>query len=217
VAIERASWRANRHTDSPSETAAPGPRADVEAVSDPGRLARGDGAEKHAAVVRSVNGGRIRDRAWQLDPHRAVGVDLHSPHRGELAETRAVGAHGEDLVADGIRAHGVTTRQENHRAGYGVSGEAVDTAVAAKVSQLAEMAPERVDREDLPDLTGVGAEGIGVGPEEDPREGSDAAQEPVGGRTTEVGQLEELLAVQKKEFPDRTPRRRGRPDPDGTR
>src|SRR5262245_21269314 len=46
-------------------------------------------------------------RIDQLHAHRAVGVGAPAARVGELAETRAVAAHREDLVAEGIRAEGV--------------------------------------------------------------------------------------------------------------
>src|SRR5262245_52876180 len=61
----------------------------------------------------SVDRRRVGERAGKLDSDAAVGVFRQSGGIRELAEPAAVGAHGEDLAAEGVGAERVATRIED--------------------------------------------------------------------------------------------------------
>src|SRR5262245_6537864 len=64
--------------------------------------------------------------AGQLRVDRAVGLGYHAGRVGELAEARAVRAHGEELAAVGVSAQRIATRVEYERPGDRVLDEARD-------------------------------------------------------------------------------------------
>src|SRR5262245_60534774 len=121
---------------------------------------------------------RVRERAGHLDAYGAVRVDRHAARRRELAQPRAVPPHGENLVAEWVAADGIAARPEQHGPGDLVEHNAelavdcapgraaveaagvVQSAVRREVCDLAQVATECVDGEDLADpgrvLTGRG-------------------------------------------------------------
>src|SRR5262249_31398914 len=125
----------------------------------------------------------------EFDPVAPVRVGRETGDIGQLAEPRAVRAHGEDLVAEGIRAERIARSVEDdclrHRilTDELIPHEAVrrriqiacrlsDGAPWVEVCDLAQPAAERVNGEYLAVSRGVRPERVGGCPEEGARPGS---------------------------------------------
>src|SRR5262249_42316882 len=119
--------------------------------------------------------------AGQLRVDRAVGLGHHAGRVSELAEARAVRTHGEELTAAvGVPAQRIAARVEYERPGDRILDEARDVCTSrrertrkttaclracalarSEVRDLAHVAAEPVDREELAVLRRIGAEGVG--------------------------------------------------------
>src|SRR5262245_43888074 len=143
---------------------------------------------------RGVPAERIRERAGYLQVYRTVGIDRHAARRRHLSQSRAVPPHREELVAGRVAADRIAARPEQHGAGdlVGHQAEQLDSArgrageveaagghpaVSRKVCELAQVAAELVDGEDLADPARVLAEGIGRRLEEHPAARDEGAAE----------------------------------------
>src|SRR5262249_52044972 len=145
-----------------------------------------------------------RERARHLNVDRAVRVDRPAACRRELAQPCAVGRHREDLGAERVAADGIAAGREQHGSGDPVAhdaegGDAAAAAIGREARELAQVATESVDGEELADPGRILAEGIGRRYEERPATSDEgAAYTSVG--AAELGQLQKLLAIEQEEL-----------------
>jgi hypothetical protein len=101
----------------------------------------------------------------------AIGVGRHAPRVRELAESRAVRPHREDLLPERVRADGIAARREQDRPadpigrraerpdsaawGAGYATQPVRLPIPRKVRELTELVAPCADGEELADLTRV--------------------------------------------------------------
>src|SRR5262245_6260489 len=156
--------------------------------------------------------------AGHLGVDRAVGLGHHAGRVGELAEARAVRAHGEELAAVGVPAQRIAARVEHERPGDRVLDEARDVTswrrtrkitawrracalARPEVRDLAQVAAEPVDREDLAVLRRIGAEGVG-GRVEEGTPAVDGHEIAAGVTAAETRKLDEVLSVDEEGLVD---------------